>query len=445
MKKLIGLFLLLIFCVGCEKDTVEEPKPPIVPDEPKQPYDYAEFGGYHVKDTVGFDKNSIVLYTLNDSTWIFARKDQKAWFGLFDLKTKLQLSEWQETSDFLVNEKYSINLPPFKISEGYVFFIQDLISSYKVIPFLLKESKAIHLRTYNNVNWGQESLFEVKDLKNEILIYHPDLLGNLYSKDGEETATFVSISKQDSKNYFLSGFIQDKTWFGVCEDNILKQQFIGEGVFERNIKLHLGYGEYKDYYVEALSFDDFWGRFIEMDWGYIFAPAYGEQHIITDIFLCKEGKMERMKAPDTYFTLYSWYNNSFLIYEPSSSVGTTIKYTIYSSDKDIILTHEKKSEFYVDPFKTEIPPVPISYTDYISNENWSGELRIRRYNLDSRATYPIWQQIIATIPNNSIATWTLLDRQSEIWLYRIDILNYDGSKEQIQFSININTGDLKIQ
>lgn len=47
MRKLVYLLGLLFF-MACGEDAKEG----IIP-EPDVPYDYSEFGGYHVKDTVG--------------------------------------------------------------------------------------------------------------------------------------------------------------------------------------------------------------------------------------------------------------------------------------------------------------------------------------------------------------------------------------------------------
>ncbi|WP_298551691.1 hypothetical protein [uncultured Parabacteroides sp.] len=85
MKKLIGLFLLLIFCIGCEKEGEEgeEPDTPI----PEQPHDYAEFWGYHVKDTTGLQTETLKTIHSNDTTWLFAMKNKKPWFGMFNENT----------------------------------------------------------------------------------------------------------------------------------------------------------------------------------------------------------------------------------------------------------------------------------------------------------------------------------------------------------------------
>ena len=310
-------------------------------------------------------------------------------------------------------------------------------------PFLLQKKKAIPLKSYKNIVSGNDRQFSVSEIDDKILIYHSSNHGYIYSKEGEELVNTVVIKyKQNDDDYdFLSGFKQEKAWLGIYKDNKLIQEYVGNEVYDRNKKIYKGYGEYEDYYVEEFLF----GRLLKTDWGYIFAPevTYSDPFYITlDLFICKDGKMKRIDAPSQNFSLHNWYDDSFLVYEYS------IVYTIYSKNGELILQHKKTPDHYVDPFRTG-NIIPVSFTEYIWNDYWSwgdeASLRIRRYGLDSYATYPIWQQTIATIPGNSKVTWNLLDNQSDIWIYQVDILNYDGSKQQINFSININTGAIKQQ
>ena len=61
MRKLVYLLGLLFFMARGE-----DAKEGIIP-EPDVPYDYSEFGGYHVKDTVGYDMATLEFYSSNDT------------------------------------------------------------------------------------------------------------------------------------------------------------------------------------------------------------------------------------------------------------------------------------------------------------------------------------------------------------------------------------------
>ncbi len=438
MKKYVILFLLASLWFGCSKDTIEK-YDPNTSEQPNQPYDYAEFYGYHVSDITGFDLNSIKMYVFNNSTWLLGIKNNNLWFGLFDTNSKEQIEEWNGTIQVL-NNQYSIIESPYNLSEGYIIFTEnnECISS-----FLLYNSKAIYLKDYNT-NILSNYDFTIKEFDKEVLVYHPTIHGSIYSMEGKELVNSVSMSSTDSKDYYLSGFVDNKVWFGVCTNNSIEKQYTANEDYDRNIKINLGYGEYEDYYVDAFVFDDFWGRFAAMDWGYIFAPIYGDNYKLVDMFICKDGNIERMLVP-SYFTLHEWYNGSFLIYQTANgSTGTNI-YSIYSSDAELIIEHEKPQYgIWTDPFRRDIPPVAVSYTEYIYQENWGGELRIRRYKLSSDVSNPVWSNIVTEIPDNSIDTWQILESNENSLLYQIDILNYDGSEEQIKFEVNINTGEIKM-
>lgn len=437
MKKLIGLFLLLIFCISCEKGG-EEPDIPV----PEQPYDYAEFWGYHVKDTTGFQIETLKTIHSNDTTWLFAIKNKKPWFGMFNENTKEQLDEWLGAASYSLKNQTSIPFKPFKISDGFIFFIEypngetiDHVDFFTCEPFILQKNKAIPLKSYDNIVSGNSQQFSVLEIDNNILIYHSSNRGYIYSIEGEELVNKVVIKyKQIDDDYdFLSGFKQEKAWLGIYKDNKLIQEYVGNEFYDRNKKIYKGYGEYEDYHVEEFLF----GRLLKTDWGYIFAPevTYSDPFYITlDLFICKDGKMKRMDAPSYEFLLSNWYDGSFLTYEYSSKI-----YSIYSSKGVLILQEKWKINNDSAPFYNNA--MPVSFTEYIEYERGS----ISRHNLLSNQYSPIWKQTIATIQDNSKVTWNLLDNQSDIWIYQVDILNYDGSKQEINFSININTGDIKQQ
>ena len=121
----------------------EDAKEGIIP-EPDVPYDYSEFGGYHVKDTVGYDMATLEFYSSNDTAWIYAIKGQKVWFGMFNDNTKEQITEWKASSSEESDYTSSFLGNPFKVGDKYVCFMKIAPELYK--PFLLKEESAISLK-----------------------------------------------------------------------------------------------------------------------------------------------------------------------------------------------------------------------------------------------------------------------------------------------------------
>ena len=111
----------------------EDAKEGIIP-EPDVPYDYSEFGGYHVKDTVGYDMATLEFYSSNDTAWIYAIKGQKVWFGMFNDNTKEQITEWKASSSEESDYTSSFLGNPFKVGDKYVCFMKIAPELYK--PFL---------------------------------------------------------------------------------------------------------------------------------------------------------------------------------------------------------------------------------------------------------------------------------------------------------------------
>lgn len=67
------------------------------------------------------------------------------------------------------------------------------------------------------------------------MVYHPHFYGNLlYSSEGVEVINSVAFQDDpESDNEYLSGFKNDKVWFGIyemvnCEKNIRARMFMIE-------------------------------------------------------------------------------------------------------------------------------------------------------------------------------------------------------------------------
>lgn len=453
---LMFLALNMLLFVGCGKeeeipiDIIEDERPGSDPNDPNS--DIPNFMGYYVEDTTGLQEETALSRTYNDTTWIFALRNEKAWFGMFDERSKKQLAEWQSQNSFSIKEQTWIAFNPFILSDCIAFFLKypigkdsNNVDFYSYDVFLLKEEKAISIPTLENISGGWDDAINVQELENnELLVSLPYFKGYICSKEGEELVNSVLVTDLPEEEYtLLTGFKDEKAWIRIYNnntDNKSMQEYIGEEVYDRNKQIYQGYGEYENIYVECFYF----GKLLTTNWGYVFVPSLQtSSSIMPDLFICKDGKMKRLDTPSNNIELYNWYEDSFLVYEH------TIVYTIYSSAGELILQESKKRDpAHPDPFWSG-NIVPISYSSYIWTERWgwgdgSASLRIRRYDLNSYLTSPLWQQEVANIPSSSKVTWILLDNETEIWTYMIDILHYDGSKQQIKFSININTGDLKM-
>ncbi len=85
-------------------------------------------------------------------------------------------------------------------------------------------------------------------------------------------------------------------------------------------------------------------------------------------------------------------------------------------------------------------PVPISYTEGIFIDRES-DYFIIRYNYQTGKD--VWKTSIPSlkgVEENARINSIILEQSNSIWKYQIDITNYDGSKKQVIFTVDVETG-----
>ena len=183
-------------------------------------------------------------------------------------------------------------------------------------PFLLKEESAISLKE-REASWGSENFFSVREFGENILVYHPHFYGNLlYSSEGVEVINSVAFQDDpESDNEYLSGFKNDKVWFDILKNGGAGKN-MQENVYDRNIKINKGYGEYEEYFVKALSFGYSSGLLKNRDRNYVFYPTIKDSEsggYIHDMFFCNGGKMFPVFVGTYYLDIRNWYDGSVLM------------------------------------------------------------------------------------------------------------------------------------
>jgi uncharacterized membrane protein YkoI len=91
--------------------------------------------------------------------------------------------------------------------------------------------------------------------------------------------------------------------------------------------------------------------------------------------------------------------------------------------------------------------VPVSYEEGIgayNDGNWP--MKISRDNLKTGNN--VWTTECKApfdIPTDAKPkyTSTLLDKSTDVWKYKVNMVYYDGTKKEFTFTININTGEYK--
>lgn len=218
---------------------------------------------------------------------------------------------------------------------------------------------------------------------------------------------------------------------GYIDKDGYLHEYTSKETFERDLKIHLGYGEYKNIRVSYIDYVDL----KKTEWGYVLLPVYHttngtDESYYADVFIINEAELITIPLNrDNNIhnsTIQDWYDGSILI---------NSKYVL--SPKGEILY---EGDF---PNKEDINISIniISYTDWIgiNSSNWIYKCNYKKN---------IWSSHIASLnkyfngTNNPKLTFTITNKSNNLWTYCCDILNYDGSKAQEIFKINIETGEI---
>ena len=240
---------------------------------------------------------------------------------------------------------------------------------------------------------------------------------------------------------FLTGIKNEKMWIGMFDNHTKEQlkEWNGTKTVERTIKIDKGYGETELFNVTAF---DFRSDIYKTNWGFTAALSYlhRENTLLTssdivskDIFLLNGNEI--IVYPLNYPAIANpyWFQGSIFVLNMIENCTYSI---ILSPDGKKIA--EWKGNFVNGDFN----PVPISYTEGIFIDRES-DYFIIRYNYQTGKD--VWKTSIPSlkgVEDNARINSTILEQSNPIWKYQIDITNYDGSKKQVIFTIDVETGEV---
>ena len=240
---------------------------------------------------------------------------------------------------------------------------------------------------------------------------------------------------------FLTGIKNEKMWIGMFDNHTKEQlkEWNGTKTVERTIKIDKGYGETELFNVTAF---DFRSDIYKTNWGFTAALSYlhRENTLLTssdivskDIFLLNGNEI--IVYPLNYPAIANpyWFQGSIFVLNMIENCTYSI---ILSPDGKKIA--EWKGNFVNGDFK----PVPISYTEGIFIDRES-DYFIIRYNYQTGKD--VWKTSIPSlkgVEDNARINSTILEQSNPIWKYQIDITNYDGSKKQVIFTVDVETGEV---
>ena len=241
---------------------------------------------------------------------------------------------------------------------------------------------------------------------------------------------------------FLTGIKNEKMWIGMFDNHTKEQlkEWNGTETIERTIKIDKGYGEY-----EILDVSYFTCDLKSTEWGFVAIPKYA--HRVLSGAISDSGKFEIGKDilllngneiivyPLNYPAIANpyWFQGSIFVLNMIENCTYSI---ILSPDGKKIA--EWKGNFVNGDFN----PVPISYTEGIFIDRES-DYFIIRYNYQTGKD--VWKTSIPSlkgVEDNARINSTILEQSNPIWKYQIDITNYDGSKKQVIFTVDVETGEV---
>ena len=238
---------------------------------------------------------------------------------------------------------------------------------------------------------------------------------------------------------FLTGIKNEKMWIGMFDNHTKEQlkEWNGTKTVERTIKIDKGYGETELFNVTAF---DFRSDIYKTNWGFTAALSYlhRENTLLTssdivskDIFLLNGNVI--IVYPLNYPAIANpyWFQGSIFVLNMIENCTYSI---ILSPDGKKIA--EWKGNFVNGDFN----PVPISYTEGIFIDRES-DYFIIRYNYQTGKD--VWKTSIPSlkgVEENARINSIILEQSNSIWKYQIDITNYDGSKKQVIFTVDVETG-----
>ena len=354
--------------------------------------------------------------TQDGETLFYGNRKGKDWFALFNSSGILQ-KEWYGKDRYYERPDVMEG-----ISDTFGASFKKLCNgNYAYVYYFYPEGieQAVYLCDNQTVEYG----FVIEDEMKRCFAIEEDRFlardGNIYDFEGNLFA--IDCTQWD--HVLCTGFHDDKIWTGFYDNDKNWKEAIGVESFERNRRIHIGYGEYKDYFIDKITIDSRYfndeENIFETDWGFVFVSTYDS---FQDVFCINNEKI---------------YYSTLLSSRPEPDIRNWLDENILINKKVVLSpTAELISEF----------AIPVGNADEIL----SAEEGIRfQYQSFSRLNYAegetiweTWIEKLYEIPSDARITMTIKDKGATLWLYHCDIVNLDGSRSAFEFDLNIETGEI---
>jgi len=256
------------------------------------------------------------------------------------------------------------------------------------------------------------------------------------------TCRTYSPPSAHGKEFYLLGIKNQHLWFSKFDSlGTLKQTWED---FEKTDSVQIinkGYGVYETFRLRSIV-----PLFLPSeDSGLFLLPPYVKMETgnIVTLQLSFDYNTEEHRSTIVIFTSnnksihkdgrpYRWYGGSVMIHGDSNNI-------CYSQTGDSLYATNSlygSNELYV----------PVSYEEGIGDHYGNWPMKIFRNNLKTGSN--VWTTECKApfdIPTDAKPQYTykLLDKSTDIWKYKVNMVYYDGTKKEFTFTININTGEYK--
>lgn len=181
-------------------------------------------------------------------------------------------------------------------------------------------------------------------------------------------------------------------------------------------KIYLGYGNYENITIDFIE-----PRLLYTNGGNFTARLKIAGGYLNLLIFKYQESIKRITTVGYIMDMMNWYQGGVLT---SGSICCC-----YSEKGDTIYTST-----------STLPSSSIISVSYEEGVGVSGTY-IYRYNY--KESKIVWSSEITSPynePSNSKYTYTLLDKSTNIWKYKVDITYYDGTKKDFMFTVNVDDG-----
>lgn len=289
---------------------------------------------------------------------------------------------------------------------------------------------------------------------NLIEISDTELITEVHINGGKETRKYIKAvsTVDDYYKYFTEGYkVKDLTNFipmGVNRElNILaglkdNKLWIGhfdaeskEQIYEKKDKedfsftkrIHTGYGQYETFNVNTFGVAEAYDNKL-FKLNFYLSNEQTSYMVSNELWFTERGKI--IDYGTDYFSVKPWYNNSYLVYSPYEDL-----FACLSEQGDSILSG--KMDYHM-PFSESV--YPINYNYFISATSLSDGiyLSIERIANDANSSWNRNETKIDVERSDFKYAVNVLEKNSSIWKFKIDITEYSGKQHSHTVEIDVS-------